>query len=157
MGTAALVPVAAGLLTFLNPLRRRAVEGEFIWITSLEALPEDGAPRRFAVAGARRDAWTGTASVPLGAVYLRRTGSGEVRALNVVCPHAGCFVRFSDDSGRFECPCHRSHFDLEGRISSPGSPSPRGLDALDVEVREESEVWVRFQNFRTGRANKVPV
>jgi hypothetical protein len=30
------------------------------------------------------------------------------------------------------------------------------LDALDVELRGD-EVWVKFQNFQAGHAEKIPV
>ena len=35
--------------------------------------------------------------------------------------------------------------------------APRGLDGLEVEIRNEKEVWVKFQNFQTGHARKIPV
>jgi hypothetical protein len=31
------------------------------------------------------------------------------------------------------------------------------MDALEVEVRGGKEIWVAFQNFQTGRAEKIPV
>jgi hypothetical protein len=31
------------------------------------------------------------------------------------------------------------------------------MDALDVEVRNGDEVWIRFQNFLPGRSEKTPV
>jgi Rieske Fe-S protein len=75
----------------------------------------------------------------------------------VVCPHAGCNVDFDSEQGHFLCPCHKSSFTVEGKIDNPDSPSPRGMDALEVEVRGGKEIWVAFQNFQTGRAEKIPV
>jgi menaquinol-cytochrome c reductase iron-sulfur subunit len=154
---AAIVPLATGVATFLSPLRQRKAEGDQVRVTTLEGLPEDGVPRRFPVVTTQRMGWTRTPNTPVGAVFLRRTGPDRVEALNVICPHAGCVVRYASEAGEFQCPCHKSSFDLEGRIVGRGSPSPRDLDTLEVEVREGNEVWVRFQNFRTGRADKVPV
>src|SRR6185503_12587442 len=37
-----LVPLVAGLLTWLDPLRRKAGPAGFVHVTSLSALPEDG-------------------------------------------------------------------------------------------------------------------
>ena len=102
------------------------------------------------------DAWTTYRNTPVGAVYLRRTEDG-VQALNVVCPHAGCFVNVAEGGGGFSCPCHDSAFALDGEVSDPDSPSPRAMDELEVEIRNEDEVWVRFQNFLPGREEKVPV
>lgn len=125
-------------------------------VTSLSVLPADGAPQRFTIRADRKDAWTTYANQPVGAVYLRRVGD-EVTCFNVVCPHAGCFVGIAEDGSRFECPCHKSSFSLDGAIDDPASPSPRGMDSLDVEVRNGDELWVRFQNFQPGRDEKNPL
>jgi menaquinol-cytochrome c reductase iron-sulfur subunit len=42
-------------------------------------------------------------------------------------------------------------------VQDPKSPSPRGLDDLVVEIRNGTEVWVKFQNFRAGTHDKIPV
>ena len=46
--------------------------------------------------------------------------------------------------------------DIDGTIADPKSPSPRAMDELEAEVRN-GEVWVRFQNFRKGSPEKIPV
>ena len=152
-----LVPLASGLAVFLDPLRRKAEPGGFIQVASLNALPEDGVPRKFAVLADQTDAWNRAVAVPVGAVYLRRLPGNHVEALNVVCPHAGCFVDYVAAKDGYLCPCHNSPFALDGRIADPKSPSPRGLDELTVEIRNDSEIWVRFQNFRAGVKQKIPV
>jgi Rieske Fe-S protein len=73
-----------------------------------------------------------------------------------VCPHAGCFVDYLDARKSYLCPCHNSTFALDGKVNDPKSPSPRGLDELEVEVRDNSEVWVKFQNYRAGISQKIP-
>lgn len=155
-GLAALAPVAASLTALLDPLRRRGGAVDMLPVTRLSVLPADGRPRKFTVTADRTDAWTTLRDTPIGAVYLRRAGE-EVQAFNVICPHAGCFVNVADDGSGFACPCHNSRFALDGAVSDPASPAPRGLDSLDVEIRDGDEVWVRFQNFRTGRKEKTPV
>jgi quinol---cytochrome c reductase iron-sulfur subunit, bacillus type len=152
-----LVPLAAGLAVFFDPLRRKSAASGKVRVTTLDALPDDGIPRKFAVLASRVDAWNKYHEVPIGAVYLRRTSDGKVQAFNVVCPHAGCFVDFLPERGSFLCPCHNSTFAVTGNIDNPTSPAPRGLDALDIEVRDAKEIWVKFENFQPGRADKVPV
>ncbi|MFN0066695.1 MAG: ubiquinol-cytochrome c reductase iron-sulfur subunit [Limisphaerales bacterium] len=157
-GAATVPPILAGAAVVLDPLRRGAAVGAApVKVTTLDALPADGVPRKFPIIAARRDAWTGQPAAPVGAVYLRRTGEREVTALNVVCPHAGCFVDWQSEPKRFFCPCHNSSFTVEGAISEASSPSPRAMDALEVEVRDGGEVWVKFQNFLRGVPGKVPV
>ena len=152
-----LTPVAAGLRVLLDPLRRKSAAGGAVKVTSLEALPADGVPRKFSVIADREDAWNKFQRVPVGAVYLRRTKEGKIAALNVVCPHAGCFVDFHATKEKFICPCHNSAFAVDGTIADASSPAARGLDSLEVEVRQEREVWVKFQNFEAGKAKKIAV
>lgn len=150
-----LVPATLALVASLNPLRQKGMAGEFLRMTALEALPEDGTPRRFPVIADRTDAWNRFPAEPVGAVYLRRTGPKQVEAIQVVCPHAGCFVDYDAQKNIFFCPCHVASFDLSGKRLDATSPSPRDLDVLDVELRGEGEVWVKFQNFPTGTSRKV--
>lgn len=153
---ASLVPIAAGATALLDPLRRGRTDSNLVLVTRLSAVPEGGAPKKFTVTADQIDAWSTRTDTPIGAVYLRRTPDG-LRALNVVCPHAGCFVGLMPDKSRFGCPCHKSSFDLDGVINDPSSPSPRDMDELEVEVRNGDEVWVRFQNFLPGREEKTAV
>lgn len=156
-----LVPLAAGLMVFFDPLRRRAGAGEFIRIAPLDSLPDDGVPRQFPVVADRDDAWNHYDAQPLGSVFLRRAG-GKVEALNAVCPHLGCMVDFIGQRQIFRCPCHNSLFEPDGqRIIPPDGncPSPRSLDPLEAQVRGEgaaATLWVKFQNFRTGTPERIP-
>jgi menaquinol-cytochrome c reductase iron-sulfur subunit len=158
LGTlAVLPPVAAGVMVVVDPLRKKAGENSIVRVTTLDLLPENGVPRKFAIVASQTDAWTQSPSAPIGAVYLRRTGPKTVKAFNVVCPHLGCFVQFESAQQGYVCPCHNSTFALDGSIRDPRSPSPRGLDELEVEIRNETEVWVKFQNFLTSQSRKIPV
>jgi len=149
--------VASGLTVFLDPLRRKSTASGFIKVSTLDALPNDGVPRKFPVLATRVDAWNKAANVPIGAIYLRRTAEDKLQAFNVVCPHAGCFVDYFAERNGFVCPCHNSTFTLDGKIDDPNSPSPRGLDPLVVEVRNNKEVWVEFRNFQAGHAERIPM
>lgn len=153
---ALLAPAASALMLVCDPLRRKAQGTGLVPVTTLEALPNDGVPRKFNVLADRVDAWNTYHGLPVGAVYLRRTGETQVSAFNVICPHAGCSVEFVSVEGQFRCPCHNSRFAVDGGLQNPSGLSPRGLDALEVEIRKGKEVWVRFQNFQTGRKEKVP-
>jgi menaquinol-cytochrome c reductase iron-sulfur subunit len=152
---ATLVPLASGLAVFFDPLRKKSKASEFVFVAALSAVPADGMPRKFSVIAAQKDAWSQLPPSPIGAVYLRRIGK-EIEALNVVCPHAGCFVDFVADEKNYLCPCHLSTFALDGRINDPRSPSPRAMDKLKTEIRKGKEVWVKFQNFRAGEPEQIP-
>jgi len=148
--------VGSGLRMFLDPLRKRGDGVSSVFVASLAALPSDGRPRRFQVIATRTDAWN-KVTEPIGSVFLRRTQEGKVQALNASCPHAGCSVDFASTGGGYSCPCHDSVFGLDGAIASEASPSPRGMDELEVELRNGSDIWVHFQNFRAGEPEKIPL
>lgn len=156
-GIVAVVPPLAGLFVLLDPLRRKSEGGGAVLVASLNALPASGEPRKFPVLATRVDAWNRTPNVPIGAVYLQRLKDNKIRAFNVVCPHAGCFVDFRPAQGHYHCPCHDSSFSADGKVLDPKSPSPRSLDDLPVEIRNGTEIWVKFQNFRAGTHDKIPV
>jgi thiosulfate dehydrogenase (quinone) large subunit len=57
--------------------------------------------------------------------------SGQFKAFNAVCPHAGCPVQFQ--SGNFFCPCHGSQFDGKtGAVVS--GPAPTGLPTIPIAI-----------------------
>lgn len=157
LGAAAyLTPVVAGLAAFLNPLRQKSQAGQFVRLASLETL--DSTPRKVAVIMDRTDAWNLYPKQPVGAVWLRKLGPKEVKALHVVCPHAGCFIDYDAAASRFVCPCHLAHFDLEGKRLEANSSSPRDMDTLEVDYETQDGVTyvrVKFQNFRIGTAEKI--
>src|SRR6266436_6301583 len=71
-----LVPVGAGLVVFLDPLRRKSAGGGALPVATLDAIPDDGVPRKFELVASRIDGWSKLTRVPVGAVYLRRTSDG---------------------------------------------------------------------------------
>jgi glycine/D-amino acid oxidase-like deaminating enzyme/nitrite reductase/ring-hydroxylating ferredoxin subunit len=48
------------------------------------------------------------------AVY--RDVHGVLHAVSPVCTHLGCHVRFNSAEATWDCPCHGSRFDVEGRV-----------------------------------------
>ncbi|HYT89186.1 MAG TPA: ubiquinol-cytochrome c reductase iron-sulfur subunit [Gemmataceae bacterium] len=90
------------------------------------------------------------------AIWVRRQGEGaqDIAVLSSICPHLGCPVNWHPDESRFVCPCHGGIFDPTGRRTS--GPVPRAMDALEFEVRA-GRLWVRWQDFRIGVAERVPV
>jgi len=157
-GISLVVPALTALVAYLNPIRQKSQGGEFFRLTTLATLPEDGTPRRFPVITDRVDAWNRYPREPIGAVWLRRTGDPKdpVAAFQVVCPHAGCIIVLDStpEGVRFFCPCHVAGFDLEGRRTDRPSPSPRDMDALEVDVRD-GDVWVKFENFILGTSQQI--
>ncbi len=154
-GCALAAPAGAVAIVLANPLKAKG-GALLVKVATLESLPLNGPPQFFQILTERRDAWTKFPASAIGAVFLQRIGENEVRAFHAACPHLGCAVEFQPARDAFYCPCHDSTFAKTGEVQGK-SPSRRGLDALNVEVRGAGEVWVQFQNFEAGKAEKIPV
>lgn len=107
----------AGLIWFALP---RFKEGEFggIFKFSPEDLPQNpgGDP----------------VSVPSGRFHLSYTADSGLIALYGVCTHLGCLPIWNPGTTRFECPCHGSKYELNGKYIE--GPAPRSLDAFSMVI-----------------------
>jgi len=162
---ALVVPLGAGIASFLTPLFRKSKSSD-VRVALLDQVPDDGMPRYFPVIADRVDAWTRYPAQRIGAVYLvRKPGEVQPLAFTAKCPHAGCFIGYAAGSNVFNCPCHTSSFNLDGtRVRGDSEVSPRDMDPLPVEIRqvttadggELAEVWVEFIDFQTGHKERIP-
>lgn len=62
---------------------------------------------------------------PVGRFWISNTSEGFT-ALYAVCTHLGCLPKWVDTNSRFECPCHGSKFELNGKYIE--GPAPRSMD-----------------------------
>ncbi len=85
-------------------------------------------------------------------VWIVRKSDGNVVAFSASCPHLGCGFRWLEERKRFECPCHGSIFDLDGKVLA--GPAPRPLDTMETKV-ENGRLLVRYELFKLGTAKKV--
>jgi menaquinol-cytochrome c reductase iron-sulfur subunit len=148
------VPTLTALAAFFNPWRQKSAAGKWIRAASLAALPE-GKPQRCPIVADRADAWNSFPAAAIGAVFLCRGENNDVLALQSICPHNGGCVSFDAAKNCYYCPSHGALFDAQGRRLDQKSVSPRDLDALEVEVRNGNEVWVKFEKFQDGLPQKI--
>jgi len=66
------------------------------------------------------------------AVY--RNAEGALTGLSPVCPHLGCFVHWNNAEKSWDCPCHGSRFDTQGRVLNGPAVSP--LEHRDIPADE---------------------
>ncbi len=57
------------------------------------------------------------------------------------CTHLGCTLKFDKNKGIFECPCHGSKFNLEGKVIH--GPAKRPLRRLDYTIRD-GKIFVKL-------------
>jgi Rieske Fe-S protein len=140
-----------------GPLRRRrgaaTVPEAFVDLGALAAIPA-GEWRLLSLEVLHEDGWKKTRV--RHAVWVRRQGEGDqgITVLSAICPHLGCPINWHPDRAQFNCPCHGGLFNADGRHT--GGPPPRAMDPLDFEVRA-GHLWVRWQDFKIGVAERLPV
>jgi glycine/D-amino acid oxidase-like deaminating enzyme/nitrite reductase/ring-hydroxylating ferredoxin subunit len=62
-------------------------------------------------------------------VAAYRDEDGTIRAVSARCTHLGCLVSFNTAEKSWDCPCHGSRFDLDGKVIQ--GPAVRDLDPVD--------------------------
>ncbi|MGO9116334.1 MAG: ubiquinol-cytochrome c reductase iron-sulfur subunit [Desulfomonilaceae bacterium] len=73
-----------------------------------------------------------------GAWILKTEGvSPKLTAFDDRCTHLGCRQKWNQEKGLFECPCHGSEFDLEGRVKR--GPANRSLPRFSFSRSEENK------------------
>jgi Rieske Fe-S protein len=72
---------------------------------------------------------------------LFRLGDNEIVAFSQKCTHLGCVVYYQPDEQRWHCPCHQGNFDARSGAVISGPPT-RALGRIDVEVRDDGQIWV---------------
>lgn len=114
--------VGAGLLL---------LEGAWTTVEALRPLAETKAGGQLVLSPPDRYPDRSATYVQAGRFYVTRV-KGELFALSQTCPHLGCRVPFCEASGRFECPCHGSKYDLAGEWLE--GPSPHGMNRHPLQV-----------------------
>lgn len=71
-------------------------------------------------------------SVPAGRFHMSNVEGEGFVALYGVCTHLGCLPKWTATTHRFECPCHGSKFELNGKYIE--GPAPRSLDRFRVTL-----------------------
>jgi len=59
-------------------------------------------------------------------------------ALYQRCVHLGCTVPFRNDCDSFKCPCHGSHYNVDGEYLD--GPAPRSLDRFQLSFQGTSVI-----------------
>ena len=68
--------------------------------------------------------------VGLGQVAAYRDEAGVLHAVAAECTHLGCVVRWNGAERSWDCPCHGSRFDHEGKVLH--GPATRDLEQKEI-------------------------
>lgn len=66
-----------------------------------------------------------------GPIAVYREEDGTTHAVSAVCTHMGCLVDWNDGEQSWDCPCHGSRFNYDGKVLN--GPANSGLPQQDPE------------------------
>jgi menaquinol-cytochrome c reductase iron-sulfur subunit len=152
-----LLVIVPGFAYFLAPLRNRLrktkADSSFQSAGTLDSLPV-GQWKLVSFETLDQDGWEKVRG--RHAVWVRRESGtvNEIRVLSPICPHLGCPINWQPDRQEFLCPCHGGRFDVQGQQIA--GPPPRAMDPIEFHI-ENGQLLVRWQDFKIGVADRVPV
>lgn len=76
-------------------------------------------------------------------MYVFRRPEG-LFAISSICTHLGCNVRWEEENDGFECPCHGSSFDKNGK--NIAGPAPKPLRWLKLTLESDRKLVVNTRN-----------
>ena len=69
-------------------------------------------------------------------VAAYRDEDGEVHAVSAVCRHLGCTVDWNDAERSWDCPCHGSRYDTDGKVLC--GPTTAALTPVTIDTTTEA-------------------
>jgi len=77
-----------------------------------------------------------------GITYIEKSkifiykNSQNIDIYNAHCTHMGCILNFNKDTKQFNCPCHKSRFDIDG--TRLRGPAKRDLDKIAFKIKNKT-------------------
>lgn len=110
---------AAGIIWFSYPRFKEGTFGGVFTFNPESVPPAGGTPE----------------SVPAGRFHVSHLEDDSLIVLYAVCTHLGCLPAWIGSNDRFECPCHGSKFERDGKYIE--GPAPRSLDRFRTTITFE--------------------
>ena len=143
-------PLSKRIIEGEPKITRRSLFGAVGWSSLLVALGIGGAATaRFAFPNdllepntifkiGRPDAFPeGVTFVDERRLFVVKKGK-SIHVISAICTHLGCTVKKVETG--FNCPCHGSKFDPQGRVIS--GPAPRPLEWFEVKLAPDGQLVV---------------
>ena len=121
-----------------NPQRFKplATGGNFAGqsVKTVESYAEKVLPAAAIETGAMKNGEAATGSLHGEKAAVYKDPQGTIHSLNRTCMHMGCMVNWNNAELSWDCPCHGSRYDAEGRVIH--SPTVKDLEKLKEKVVE---------------------
>jgi glycine/D-amino acid oxidase-like deaminating enzyme/nitrite reductase/ring-hydroxylating ferredoxin subunit len=63
-------------------------------------------------------------------IAIYKNEQGELKAVNPVCAHMKCDVKWNEAERSWDCPCHGARYDVNGNVLN--TPADKGLEHLEL-------------------------
>jgi len=151
LGSAILAGLPA-LRAFIAPIFGRAAPQTWVKLGEADLFDPD-VPTKVDVVQTVSDAWVETRE--LHSVWVVTADGEHFTVFSGRCTHLGCAFAYDKAQKHFQCPCHQGMFDPKtGAVL--GGPPPRPLDQLETKI-DKGDLYVAYQDFRVGTAQKIAV
>lgn len=60
----------------------------------------------------------------------------QIDVYDAHCTHMGCILNFNNKTEQFNCPCHKSRFDIDG--TKLKGPAKRDLDKIAFKIKNKT-------------------
>ena len=77
-----------------------------------------------------------------GVTYLKQSQifvykkDEQIIVYDAHCTHMGCILNFNKEKKQFNCPCHKSRFDIDG--TKLKGPAKRDLDRIIFKIKDKT-------------------
>lgn len=75
-------------------------------------------------------------------IIIFRTGQTTFKATSMICTHQGCTVSWANSSQQFQCPCHGSKFDKDGKVIQ--GPATKDLLTYRTEYKSDTNELIVY-------------
>lgn len=72
----------------------------------------------------------------LSKIAAYRDAQGKLHERSAVCTHLGCIVAWNGSENSWDCPCHGSRFDPDGKVLNGPAVAP--LEAVETEKQSSA-------------------
>jgi Rieske Fe-S protein len=67
-------------------------------------------------------------------IGLHKDEKGKLHAVNPVCTHLKCEVRWNGAEHSWDCPCHGARYDCDGKVIT--GPADHSLEMINIPLLE---------------------
>ena len=75
-------------------------------------------------------------------VIVFRTGQTTFKAISMICTHQGCTTNWVNSAQQFQCPCHGSKFDKDGKVIQ--GPATQNLKTYTTEYKSDTNELIIY-------------